>query len=101
MRIDWKKLKPLIAEETKAIRELKKMLRQPGYERSSADDRQLTGLKHSATIHHSIAAEARDRLHITKRWYNKDHCCYPRTRVHQQELIRDELSKFILPEELE
>lgn len=100
MKLNWKKLKETIHQETKTIRELKN-----SGQRDSAREMKL-----QATRHHAIAAHARGHIHLTGRFL-----CNPRrmgltesfdpcfvkegmSREEQEKFIAKELQNFLAVE---
>lgn len=99
MKIDIKKLRATIAEDTKRIRELKKK----GY-------RDLDREKLIATRHHAIAAHLHGRIHLSGKFLcnpkamnlsDRYEPCFLRfgmSKEEQEKFIEKELQAFIVPE---
>lgn len=101
MKLDRKTLRDLIKAENLALRIIKKHFRAPHRQLSASEARKLRDGKRLATIHQSIMAHARGKLHLTKQWSDRDKCFYPLSMEHQAKLIAEEQKKFMIPDELD
>lgn len=96
--IDRAQLKAAIAADTQTIKEMKERRSESGHPRwGGLDEWALVKAKFQATIHHSIAAHLRKKLHIKKVWSELDQTFYPRTLEDQANLIAPYLKKFERP----
>lgn len=101
MKLDRKKLREVIKAETIGLRIIKEDFRQSGHQLTTWESKKLKGAKLAATIHHSIMAHERGRLHLTQRWSERDKCFYPLSREDQEKLIAEERKKFLMPDALD
>jgi len=102
MKLDWKKLRTDAKMVVGVIKEMKVRKRESGHPRwNGLDELALIKAKKEATVFCSIAANARSRLHLTKRWSERDHCFYPLSVEDQQKLIGEAAKKYLIPDELD
>lgn len=101
MKLNRELLKEVIKAETLGLRQVKRELRAPNRPITAAEAKKLRSAKLTATIHHSIMAHARGKLHLTKQWSDRDKCFYPLSMEHQEKLIQEERKKFLIPDGLD
>jgi hypothetical protein len=101
MKLDRKTLRQVIKAETIGLCVVKQDFRASGHQLSTLEAIQLKKAKLAATIHHSIMAHERGKLHLTQRWSERDKCFYPLSREDQEKLIAEERPKFLMPDELD
>jgi hypothetical protein len=97
--IDWKKLRAAIHEDVRALKEMKARKLESGHPHWNGllDERNLIKAKKRATIHCSIAAHSRKKMHTLTR-EGRFGVRYPQTMKDQEELIADYLPQYLLPE---
>lgn len=96
----WNKklLKQDIQNDTRILRELKKLMHEPYQPRFGWQERRdLADAKRRATIHHACAASMRGKIHLTN-WQPKEGPRRPMTAEEQRALIEKVLPQYIIHE---
>lgn len=99
MHIDWKNLRIVIHADVDVLREMKLRKHESGQPHwNGLDELVLINAKKLATIHCSIAAHARGKLHLRNRWNDKKQRYDCLSLEDQENLIKDLLPLFLLPD---